>query len=466
MSEQENGPKPSKGATTGEEYTLLGVSYPVLLKEESPNEEPYFAKFLGGFFNQNSNENADFLLDVRSRLHFTYRTRFVPIPAVPGGPSPLSFHFLIRDNPFNTIENAINNPSCFNTDVGWGCMIRTSQSLLGNALQIAQLSRGYRVGTDSESQEKAIIDWFADMPEAPFSIHNFVRKGMELSGQKPGEWFGPAAASRSIQSLIREFPACGIDACETSVSSGDVYEEDVLNVFAASKESKILFLMGVKLGINAVNEFYWDDIKKILGSKFSVGIAGGRPSSSLYFIGSQGNELLYLDPHTAQPFAMQQSSFYDSCHTSHYGKLPLQDLDPSMLIGILVSGQEEYTQWKLEVQNSNIINILQKKPESLDNVYDGDLESFNMPDNDALNDKSTIVDGDYVDIRAVLRQGECASSCERDDGFQNVQCKKQNIVVIGDRTTTSQDVEVERVLVEQETIGVVEPQRGEVVDIA
>ena len=137
-----------------------------------------------------------------------------------------------------------------------------------------------------------------------------------------------------------------------------------------------------------------------------------------------------------------------------------------MLIGILVSGQEEYTQWKLEVQNSNIINILQKKPESLDNVYDGDLESFNMPDNDALNDKSTIVDGDYVDIRAVLRQGECASSCERDDGFQNVQCKKQNIVVIGDRTTTSQDVEVERVLVEQETIGVVEPQRGEVVDIA
>lgn len=465
MSQQERDLKPPERATDSEEYVLLGVSYPVLPKEGTVNDEPYFAKLLGGLFNQNS-ENPDFLLDVRSRLHFTYRTRFVPIPAVPGGPSPLSFHFLIRDNPINTIENAINNPSCFNTDVGWGCMIRTSQSLLGNALQIARLGREYRIGNGQESQENAIIDWFTDTPEAPFSIHKFVCKGMELSGQKPGEWFGPAAASRSIQSLIREFPESGIASCQTSVSSGDVYEEDVLRVFAESKESKILFLMGVKLGISAVNEFYWDDIKRILGSKFSVGIAGGRPSSSLYFIGHQGNELLYLDPHTAQPFSMQQNSFYDSCHSPHHGKLAMQDLDPSMLIGIMVSGSEEFEQWKHEVQNSNIINILEKRPDSLGDIYDGDLESFNMPDSEALNDKSTIVEGDYVDIRAVLKHGDGASSCDKDDGFQNVQCKKQQIMVMGDRTTTSQDVEVERVLVEQETVGVVEPHREEVGDIA
>jgi cysteine protease ATG4 len=33
----------------------------------------------------------------------------------------------------------------------------------------------------------------------------------------------------------------------------------------------------------------------------SVGIAGGRPSSSYYFVGSQADSLFYLDPHHARP---------------------------------------------------------------------------------------------------------------------------------------------------------------------
>src|SRR5882762_2233004 len=33
----------------------------------------------------------------------------------------------------------------------------------------------------------------------------------------------------------------------------------------------------------------------------SVGIAGGRPSSSYYFVGSQADNLFYLDPHYARP---------------------------------------------------------------------------------------------------------------------------------------------------------------------
>ncbi len=33
----------------------------------------------------------------------------------------------------------------------------------------------------------------------------------------------------------------------------------------------------------------------------SVGIAGGRPSSSYYFVGSQAESLFYLDPHHARP---------------------------------------------------------------------------------------------------------------------------------------------------------------------
>ena len=33
----------------------------------------------------------------------------------------------------------------------------------------------------------------------------------------------------------------------------------------------------------------------------SVGIAGGRPGRSYYFVGSQANDLFYLDPHYSRP---------------------------------------------------------------------------------------------------------------------------------------------------------------------
>jgi Peptidase family C54 len=44
-----------------------------------------------------------------------------------------------------------------------------------------------------------ILSWFADDPRAPFSIHKFVKHGEISCAKSPGEWFGPAAASRCIQ---------------------------------------------------------------------------------------------------------------------------------------------------------------------------------------------------------------------------------------------------------------------------
>lgn len=442
----------------GEKYVILGEFYPVTLDQQTRSEiQSNSTGFLNGFFSKNVERNSAFTSDVRTRLHFTYRTRFTPIPRAADGPSPLSFHFLFRENPLNTIENAISNPDCFNTDVGWGCMIRTGQSLLGNALQIARLGREFRIDDETSQEEAKIIDWFVDTPAAHFSIHNFVAKGMELSNKKPGEWFGPAAASRSIQSLVREFPECGIDECLISVSSGDVYEDEVKDIFEKNKNSKILLLLGVKLGIHAVNEYYWDEIKQLLQSKFSVGIAGGRPSSSLYFIGFQGNELLYFDPHTAQPSLQQslQSTYSETCHTANFGKLMVSDLDPSMLIGILLRGEDQWLQWKKEVVCSKIINVLEKRPCDLDMAYEDDMESVDSPLSDVQNDESTIVEGEYVDIK-VTPQNNRNSVAERDDGYQDIQCKKQQIVVMGDRSCSynSADIEVEKILVEQETIGV------------
>lgn len=49
-----------------------------------------------------------------------------------------------------------------------------------------------------------------------------------------------------------------------------------------------------------VNERYPPQLSTILSFPQSVGIVGGRPGASLYFVGVQGGAVLYLDPHEVQ----------------------------------------------------------------------------------------------------------------------------------------------------------------------
>jgi hypothetical protein len=49
-----------------------------------------------------------------------------------------------------------------------------------------------------------------------------------------------------------------------------------------------------------VNERYLPQLSSILSFPQSVGIVGGRPGASLYFVGVQGGAVLYLDPHEVQ----------------------------------------------------------------------------------------------------------------------------------------------------------------------
>ncbi|KAI9480827.1 MAG: hypothetical protein EXX96DRAFT_481805 [Benjaminiella poitrasii] len=116
----------------------------------------------------------DFYEDFTSRLWMTYRHNYPPI-----------------------------RPSNHMTDIGWGCMLRSGQSLLANTLVIHFLSRDWRRQRQSREQQKQyakIIHWFLDelSPRAPFSIHRVALLGKQL-GKNIGEWFGPSTISQVIQ---------------------------------------------------------------------------------------------------------------------------------------------------------------------------------------------------------------------------------------------------------------------------
>lgn len=72
----------------------------------------------------------------------------------------------------------------------------------------------------------------------------------------------------------------------------------------------VLILIPLRLGIDNLNPIYISAIKNFFEIPNCCGIAGfplinlnfsGRPNSSLYFIGIEGDNLIYLDPHTNRP---------------------------------------------------------------------------------------------------------------------------------------------------------------------
>lgn len=142
---------------------------------------------------------ADFLDDLESRIWLTYRSNFPPIPksSDPVATSAMSFSTKLRN---------MANQSGFTSDTGWGCMIRSGQSMLANTLVMLQLGREWRLG-QREQEHKALLALFADAPEAPFSIHKFVEHGAQACGKHPGEWFGPSATAQCIQYAFTLVPS-------------------------------------------------------------------------------------------------------------------------------------------------------------------------------------------------------------------------------------------------------------------
>ncbi|KAF8174976.1 peptidase family C54-domain-containing protein [Mycena galopus ATCC 62051] len=230
------------------------------------------------------------------------------------------------------------------SDAGWGCMLRTSQSLLATALE--------RVGEpplqptppppfpalspSAHALHARLLSWFLDAPAAPFGVHRMALAG-KAAGKDVGMWFGPSAAAGALRMLVDSFPACGLGV--SVATDGTLYQTEVFvashspasssssaasvsshghgsssshargssSGHAKSKESKrwgdrpVLLLLGIRLGLDGVNPIYYETIKRLYTFPQSVGIAGGRPSSSYYFVGVQGDGLFYLDPHHSRP---------------------------------------------------------------------------------------------------------------------------------------------------------------------
>lgn len=268
-----------------------------------------------------------FYADFTSRVWLTYRSHFTPIRDGRLGDLSAEYNSYQSDSstssPTATVKkwnwgSMVGGEKGWTSDSGWGCMLRTGQSLLANALVHLHLGRDWRrpphpVYTADYATYVQIVTWFLDTPspEAPFSVHRMALAGKEL-GKDVGQWFGPSTAAGAIKALVRAFPESGLGV--SVATDGVLFQSDVFQASYSSRQRyhhgkvpaqwgdrPVLLLLGIRLGLDGVNPIYYDTIKLLYTFPQSVGIAGGRPSSSYYFVGSQADNLFYLDPHHARP---------------------------------------------------------------------------------------------------------------------------------------------------------------------
>ncbi|KAL8375794.1 hypothetical protein RB595_007083 [Gaeumannomyces hyphopodioides] len=312
-----------------------------------------------------------FLDDFESRVWVSYRSGFPPIPRSTDPAATSRMSFAMR------LKTMTDQQAAFTTDSGWGCMIRTGQSLLANTLLSHRLGRGWRRG-EKPDEERKLLSLFADDPRAPYSIHKFVEHGAAKCGKYPGEWFGPSATARCIAAL-----ANANEKALRVYSTGDlpdVYEDSFMEVARPDGKTfhPTLILVSTRLGIDKINQVYWESLTATLQMPQSVGIAGGRPSSSHYFVGAQrseedqGSNLFYLDPHHTRPALpyfddpqLYTPSDVDSCHTRRLRRLHIREMDPSMLIGFLITDEDDWEVWKGSVryvQGKSILTVSAHDP--------------------------------------------------------------------------------------------------------
>lgn len=109
--------------------------------------------------------------DVVSRIWCTYRKSFVPIGGVDG----------------------------LTTDKGWGCMLRSGQMVLAQALVTLHLGRDWFWEPETKDPiYLKILRKFEDRRQAPFSIHQIAQMGAS-EGKEIGQWFGPNTVAQVLK---------------------------------------------------------------------------------------------------------------------------------------------------------------------------------------------------------------------------------------------------------------------------
>eukprot|EP00741_Cyanophora_paradoxa_P001830 tig00000507_g1773.t1 len=260
------------------------------------------------------------------------------------------------------------------SDVGWGCMLRSAQMMLATALLRLRLGRDFDVDADPAACARfaEVVREFADCDceRAPLSLHAMVATGAAGGLKRAGEWYGPSSACLVLRELVERARPGGLRVLLSD--DGCIYRDQLLPSAAASSSSgpaafdPVLILVPARLGLEGLNPVYVPALQALYRVPEFVGVLGGRPRSSLYFVACQGGRRCTSTPtppappspaptprtrpaprlpHEARPARPRPpppptppQSY--RCRTPR--RMPLAELDPSLALGFLCCSPREF----------------------------------------------------------------------------------------------------------------------------
>ncbi|PIK37663.1 hypothetical protein BSL78_25506 [Apostichopus japonicus] len=114
----------------------------------------------------------------------------------------------------------------------------------------------------------------------------------------------------------------------------------------------VIILVPVRLGGEEVNNIYIRPIQSLFSMTNCIGIIGGKPKHSLYFVGFQDEKLIHLDPHYCQSVVdMKEKDFpIWTFHCMSPRKMAITKMDPSCTIGFYLKTREDFDKFCIEIQ--------------------------------------------------------------------------------------------------------------------
>jgi len=294
-------------------------------------------------------------------------------------------------------------------DSGWNGAANRSDAAVAEQQRVSPSSETAPIKPVSNRVSPAdaahvrLLGWFGDHPDldsCPFSVHAIVDGwGADKPSVAAGRWLGPCVLAQGLAALVNSSRPGGVAAHVVAGKDGGfgggaptLYKSLVLKVAEEFSQSNggtanvdlpgapfsaangcetdprwapLVILVPLVLGLDrCVNPRYVPGIVRMLGLAQSVGILGGKPGASLYFVGAQDEELFYLDPHTVQ-LAVPLEQIWGCAQTGspESGPFPTEtyhcqsvlhmnarELDPSMVLGFYCRTRADFDSLCLELE--------------------------------------------------------------------------------------------------------------------
>lgn len=274
----------------------------------------------------------------------------------------------------------------FQSDAGWGCMIRVGQMFLFKILiEIAKYKKLY-----NDNTKKEIISLFLEPKDNTefniYSIHNIVKETYKLFKYEPGTFYRPTTISFIIEKLVELYNK---DFLYINYPHGIIYLNELYNKINGIKletennnitidsfvddcnfNKPILISITCNLGVNYIEDNYIDYFKQIIKNDSFIGILGGYKNKAYYILGYNNiNQIYYLDPHYIENLNNEHN--YDKETVFKVFTMSLNKISPGFNINYLLKNKTELSNFlKFFKSNNQVISI-----ESTNNYED--IDEFN-----------------------------------------------------------------------------------------